>query len=357
MNFSFEDLFPKAKSGMKVKDYASQIQKKQATYNSSKIKNEVFSKNNKGQAGLPIPASQLPFFRPQYQEGELIPEIDYPMGANVDPEQFNPNLKPYVMNTGPQPYTTMNYQGPEITQGPINTELALQGRQQKEQPSGRRGINGGAIAQGILGAIGAVSSVLPDKSKRFQPIQPKRTYNPFAQGTGSQAIMDGGGIIPTDDDNFWPYEGGGDPVTGQMKPSSDKSKNRANTAEILSYLAAKGANPLGTKGGSYLRTQALTGFDEATANELYNSMIAFSQRPDLAGMSPEQRINNYYDFTAKNKKLAGAIGELRNINYEPVAALRKSPVAAIANLTDEYLQPVNSSVAAVKKSGGKLKKK
>lgn len=365
MSFNFDDLFPKANSGMKISDYANKLKVERNTSNSKKFKNEVFKKNMKGQAGLPIPASQLPFYRPHYYEGDLIEGVDYPAGANVDPNQFNSRLKPYMMNGGnngnPQPYTTMNYQTPEMTQGPINTELALQGRQQEPGPQKKGfGFNGAAVSQGILGALGAVSSVLPDRTKKFQPIQPKTTYNPFASGTGSQAIMEGGGIIPTDKDGFQPFFTGGDPIVGNIKPSSDRGKNKANVAEMLSYFAAKGVNPHGTKGGAELRTQSLTAFDEPIANDLYNSMIAFSSRPGIQSMSPEQRINTFYELTAKNKKLEPTIAELRNINYGPIAGLNHSPYIGLSELTDEYIQPVKEpspSQVVKKKTGGSIRKK
>lgn len=382
MLFDLEDLFPKGKSGIKIKpenkgkftasanragmsvqEYASHILNDRDHYNSSEIKRAVFAKNsakwNKGQGGLNIPPDQLPYFRPRYREGELIPDIDYPIGANIDQNDYQ-KLKPYTKtyDDSPQPYTSV-YMA-DVEKPEINTDLALEGRLNQSPQKGRKrglGFDGGQFSQLILGGLGAINSLLPERGKKFQAIQPQMTYNPYASGTGSQAIMESGGIIPTDRDNFFPYEFGGDPIIGQQKVSSDRGKNKANVAEILSYFAAKGANPLGTKGGSFLRTQALTAFDEETANQLFDSMITFSARPDVSSMSPEQRINTFYELAAKNQKINPAISELRNINYSPIVGIGKSPDPVIANLTDEYLQPNEATQMAKKKSGGKLKKK
>jgi hypothetical protein len=323
MNLNFEDLFPEQAASLKA----------------------AMSNMPKGEPGLPIPSNQLPYFRPHYNEAELIEGIDYPVGANIDPE-FNSRLKPYTKN---------NLQ--DLTSEP-DTSLALEGRLSEKEGSEKRrpSFDGGQFSQIVLGAIGAVNQLLPNRAKKYQPVVPGQTYNPFAQGTGSQAIMEHGGIISTDEDNFYPYQTGGDPIRGQMPLSSDRSRQKSYTAEMLSYLAGQGANPVGTKGGSFLLNDATMAFDENTARGLYNSMIEFSNRDDVKTMQRDQRISTYYDMMKKHPMLGKTISELANIGYGPNAHLQSSPDDVLANAKSDYLQPLKKAAKVVKnKAGGKVK--
>ena len=209
------------------------------------------------------------------------------------------------------------------------------------------------VGEALLSGLIAADFLTPNRKVNSNTQSMDWANNINSQGTGSQAIAKAG------------YEMGGDPIKqmgrkqdGMIAPSSDVSQNKAYTAEMLSYYAGQGVNPVGTKGASSLLTQATEAFGVDTARGLINSMVEFTGRDDVKGMSKEQRVNSFYDLMSRNPKVGGAVSEMRNIGYGPTANLQGSPDVDLANFGVNYLEPVESKKRLVnKKSGGKVKSK
>lgn len=159
-------------------------------------------------------------------------------------------------------------------------------------------------------ALPFIDALTRDRSKkRTSPLLPLEVYNPYAYGTGSQAIMDEGGTIE-----------GPDPI---------------NLHDMLTYTLANGKLPK-TKGMA-----GLTNFYSKNKGILTDAQI-WAQRADQTSLSPQERINSYFNRPVGDSPLDLQRAQLKSIGYGPVSTWENSPNIDI------------QAQLAKKENGGKL---
>lgn len=154
----------------------------------------------------------------------------------------------------------------------------------------------------ITGSIlPAINSMITDRYKRrTAPLMPLEVYNPYSQGTGSQAIMNEGGKL-------------------KPKPKAgykvDPNRDQINLHDLLTYTLANGNLPKDPNMRSLMKGN----------QQLVTDAQVWSQRTDQQRLSPEERINSYFDRPVNNNPLDLQRAQLKSIGYGPTSTWRNSP--------------------------------
>jgi len=148
--------------------------------------------------------------------------------------------------------------------------------------------------------------------------------------------------------------GGGDPPNRNLSP--EKS---LYVRDVLTGLVGKRLTDLkdpDLRGGlSYLRYA----LGDATAQKMITHAMAFNQRRDVIGLSPEKRIQTFYDMGSSDPETHALLSRLGNLDKGPVAGLNSSPdmMNRIVSKRDTTagpgagtanLQPLASKVASLR---------
>jgi len=98
---------------------------------------------------------------------------------------------------------------------------------------------------------------------------------------------------------------------------------------------------------------------DAIVQKLVTQALAFNQRRDVAGLSPERRVQSFYDLGSSDPETHAMLKKLGSLGYGPVAALNSSPdmLNLIASKRDTSagpgagtanLQPLANKVAGLR---------
>jgi hypothetical protein len=112
------------------------------------------------------------------------------------------------------------------------------------------------------------------------------------------------------------YTEGGDPIIGN---SSNKSARYL--PDIVNFTIGSGQNPSRNKLSRSLINSGLTEDDK----KLFTYMTMFNQRPDIQNMSPEQRIQSFYDIPSNDAFIQKTKDQLKSVGYGPIPTYRNSP--------------------------------
>lgn len=116
--------------------------------------------------------------------------------------------------------------------------------------------------------------------------------------------------------------GGGDPKEGDKgnKPTptyhnETSLDNTADIRDILSAFAAKGYAGIGKEnaGANFQRLSVLVG--KPTAIKLINNVDEFSQRSDVQGKSPQERVQLFYNLGSNDKDVDDILKKVKSFGY------------------------------------------
>lgn len=99
----------------------------------------------------------------------------------------------------------------------MNERYMSGGENRQPKPYQGNTFGGVSMAPFIGGALGLVNNLLPNQLPR-RPLSPQTAYNPYAYGTGSQAISRDGGYIPGEDENNTPMAKDGNWIQKAVNP-------------------------------------------------------------------------------------------------------------------------------------------
>lgn len=209
-----------------------------------------------------------------------------------------------------------------------------------------------SIAGSILPFINALTG--ERDPARTAPFAPPEVYNPHPLGTKSQALYNNGGTLSAEKakemiknppynkklnkkltkkqnayfhlvaegkaQNGMELEQFGDPVPYATTFTSPEQ----NIYNKVNRLLVTGGNPMSSAEGKALLQSKESGNQKKT-RALIDNIGIYNQRPEVINMSPEQRVENYYQMVSDNPDVRDFKQSYKNYGSGPTASLWNSP--------------------------------
>lgn len=117
------------------------------------------------------------------------------------------------------------------------------------------------------------------------------------------------------------YYGIGGPTDPMGKPiQSTRTDPYYTLADQVNYGIANGQDPFRSPGTQGIGNAGIEG-----SRDLMTSMRIFNSRPDLQGMSPEQRITSFYDTQSNNPAVQSLKTKLKSLGQGPTTLYQDTP--------------------------------
>jgi len=142
--------------------------------------------------------------------------------------------------------------------------------------------------------------------------------------------------------------GGLAPTAMTSKRSTGQIPDQLDVRDVLSSFIGTGAKDFSDK-------QRLKDFHYVsgilgapTAQKLLNHVFMFNNRADLAGKSPEERVQSFYDMGSKDPEVNKLLQSYKGVAQGPVIGLRSSPDYTNQQLTNRIPGGLGAGSLAVK---------
>lgn len=111
------------------------------------------------------------------------------------------------------------------------------------------------------------------------------------------------------------------------------ANERADVRDILSMLSGGGNTDLTNPDirGSFLRLSGIMGKEKA--QQLFNHVVLFNQRPEVQKLNPEQRVQTFFELGSANPDIKNQLKEGKSIGYGVLNGFRTSPLIGNMQLT------------------------
>jgi hypothetical protein len=90
------------------------------------------------------------------------------------------------------------------------------------------------------------------------------------------------------------------------------------------------------------------------AQKLASQASLFNQRADVQGLSPEQRVQQFFDMGSNDPEVASALRNFRGLGYGQAQGFRSSPLLGNRGLLGQGIPDESPEVAAA--DGGAAQK-
>lgn len=271
----------------------------------------------------------------KYFDYESLPNANFGMAMDPGPRMPGLRIPGYSdpqpsLPQGPVPIGSIDTN--KIQPGPFLDQSQLRPpRPELKKP----GVNYGDAA---LLALTAFDTLLPNPVSRQQVVQPQMGYNANPYGTGSQAIMKHGGIIPDPMSPFSPHEynyGGKVNAEYCFKPISGTAPNTDVMEQLLQYAAGGKLSP--EKAREMLKDGKANGKKLTKKQKQYFGMVAAGKAASgdvLSGDPTDPTLptkglgkgEKYFDINARKRRpgtieqdalIADRVAQLVGQGYDP----------------------------------------
>lgn len=222
----------------------------------------------------------------------------------------------------------------------------------------------GTVAKGYLNPFGNTRSLGLgpgiEKSK-FNPAHIRHTQHNLL-ATGGSVKTDGASDVNLNWTNYgdatpdlYEYGGigggyafGGDPVVSvnshQMAANQAGALSASRFRSMINSGVSGGVNPMAGKEAQELRMTSSGMFSDPANRKVIDAVYAFNQRPESAGMNPQQRLESFYSMNSLSPEVQRYRDIGKSAGYGPTGAAVTQQVGAqeVQNVNANYSQPANT---------------
>lgn len=136
-------------------------------------------------------------------------------------------------------------------------------------------------------------------------------------------------------------------LANQSRPSNlsrTDDTGMVHLTDLANYNIASGSNPLQNTYGRIFLNSAGDVLGKGATQKMMDSMYLFSQRDDIKNLSPQDRLNLYYNTLNSSDSDVNAFKDkVKKLGTSPVEFFKESPDVAIQALLNKPVSPANTA--------------